>query len=176
MALYRSYTGTNERAKRGLLVSSIIEPSAWTHDSLSATIGPWLIASFEPSMRAGTAPYSLDVTDTHHSRFGGRFTRQSPCLPGAFPHEQSGGCPGSNTATNRTGNQPGNARDLPRLQTRWRTRLGLLNRPAWNDSEALDEADKRQSDRRTIPTLIGHGFRRRIDVAKPLQCGQLSAR
>lgn len=91
--------------------------------------------------------------------FGGRFNRQSPCLPGAFPHEQSGGYPGSNMPTNRTGNQPGNARYLTGLQTRWRTGLERLNRPAWNDSEALDEAGKRQSDRRIIPTLICHGFR-----------------
>jgi hypothetical protein len=103
--------------------------------------------------------------------FGGRFTKQSPCLTGIFQHEQSRRCSSSNSPINRARKEPGNARDLTRLQTRWRAGLELLNRPAWNDSGALDEADKRQSDRGTIPTPIGRGFRRWIDVQSRCNAG-----
>lgn len=117
VALYRSYAGTNTRAKGGLLASPIVESSAWTdHDFL-----PYSGAS--SSMERVPFPSALPTLIKR--RFGGRFTRQSPCVPGTFQHEKSRCCPSSNAQINRAGNQPGKARELTRLQSRWRTGIEL---------------------------------------------------
>lgn len=130
-----------------------------------------LTTLFQPQTDLGLLPRSSPSCEPERLRirstlptlvthgFGGRWTKQSECVPCAIQQEQRRRFSSSISPINRTGKEPGSARDLTRQEDRWSTGIELLNRPAWNDSGALDEAEKRRSDRRTIPTLICHGFR-----------------
>jgi hypothetical protein len=101
--------------------------------------------------------------------FGVRLTRQSPYVPDTFQHKQKRRFSSLNPPINRTANQPENARDFSRLQTRWSTGHERLNRAALHHSGEVDEADRRLADRGTVPTPIDHGSRRWIDPTKLAQ-------